>query len=175
MSLTQPWATVIAGGLAVTAASLALEGVLLNIQYQRHAARRDRAIEQLFEAVGAIEAVTNIMIVVRAAHSPKVAEVSNLKALESIERIGVVLGRLSLLGLSDASKATKSFMDLFMAESQQASPNFTREEIVTARKSAVAKLAEARQLVETSERGTFWRRIRDAITPGRPMGHIPPA
>ncbi|MFI6774256.1 hypothetical protein [Nocardia sp. NPDC050412] len=55
MTLTQPWATIITGALAVVAASIAYLGVLKNLADQRRRENRTRAIEHLVEAATVME------------------------------------------------------------------------------------------------------------------------
>ncbi|WP_280215285.1 hypothetical protein [Nocardia cyriacigeorgica] len=108
--MTQPAATIIAGSLAVVAAAIAFIGLLVNLHHQRRTERRSRAIDQITEAVAAVETLAAILAWLPSAEKgTDRAEQGNQKAIDTIERIQIATARLEVFGLDKAAEATRAY------------------------------------------------------------------
>ncbi|QIS13635.1 hypothetical protein [Nocardia arthritidis] len=150
MSLTQPWATVIAGLLAVAAATIAYCGLLKNIGAQRKAEQRARSIEQLNETVAAIETLSAAITVLRAAESDRVKERANDKVLDAVERVHIVTAKLHLLDLTDAAEATGQYVTAITDQvlKHGSGSEVTPETVNESRINALTRLASTRRSIE---------------------------
>jgi hypothetical protein len=104
MTLTQPWATVIAGLLAVAAATIAYLGVLRNLREQRKAERRNRAIDILAEAATAMDEQGG-----RIYGMYFDGDLSGL--VTATNHVYVAATKLRLFGFDEASTAVADFVD----------------------------------------------------------------
>ncbi|WP_147265861.1 hypothetical protein [Nocardia puris] len=104
MTLTQPWATIIAALLAILAASIAYRGVLMNIREQRRSEHRKAAMDVLTEALAAKNSVgdSNARLIMEG--SPA-ARQCHEEALDRLRNAGEML---SLFGFDDAATSMEA-------------------------------------------------------------------
>ncbi|MEU4319657.1 hypothetical protein AB0F85_07275 [Nocardia fluminea] len=162
--MTQPVATVIAGLLAVAAAVIAFGGVWLNIRHQRSVENRSRAIDQITQAVAAVETLAMVLVWLPGTDADGKAR-GQLKVLDALERAQIATARLEVFGLNSAARATREYVDATIRASQTdlGPPNENDRARVNGRALAVKRLREARQEIELSTTRAVFDGIRSRI------------
>ncbi|WP_048832868.1 hypothetical protein [Nocardia cyriacigeorgica] len=141
MTLTQPWATLIAGLLALTAAAVAYRGVLLNIREQRRGEHRKAALEVLASALAALNDFENAYLKRWVSPSPEAADVAQLEdaAFEHLDNIAAML---ELYGMNEAAEAVSAVTNDTSGGPEYSSDplafSTAREALVSARKNLFA-------------------------------------
>ncbi|MGY1947072.1 hypothetical protein [Nocardia asiatica] len=100
MTLTQPWATVLTGVFAVTAAAIAYRGVLANLREARKAEHRKAASEVLLSAAATLHEAKQLSA---GPFLPVTSVDSEPLRIERYRRLSAEAGKLRLFGFEMAA------------------------------------------------------------------------
>ncbi|TLF82319.1 hypothetical protein [Nocardia cyriacigeorgica] len=161
--MTQPAATIIAGSLAVVAAAIAFIGLLVNLHHQHRAERRSRAIDQITEAVAAVETLAAVLgWLPKAEPGSDSTKRANQKAIDTIERVQIATARLEVFGLDKAAEATRAYTLAAVAAggSKSNPPSEADNARAASRAHAVDLLRDARRQLEMGATRTAYEKTR---------------
>lgn len=114
-TLTQPIATLITGGFALVAASIAYCGVLKSVSEQRKADRRKRRVDQLLDATSAMYTAANRIMANDYANGTE-----RLKLTHDAQ---AAFAKLEILGYEDAADRARKVLDVIKQAEKDGTTN----------------------------------------------------
>lgn len=150
MTLTQPWATLITGILAVLAATIAYRGVLKNLREQRKTEHRNHVISQLIDTASEIATLeANVYKITAKRRGGELHTEEDAQRLSEVGmRLMVAATKLELFELTDASKAVEAYALAVTKHASTRADANTSKAAVEAKDHVLTALVMARKTVE---------------------------